>query len=316
MSLKRRRVLIGVLSVFLVAGAAAFGFGLYFYNSIKSTANKVYEPTKRPVYVSKDNGIQPAAESVPSDNLPFTVLVMGVDERKNDVGRADTMMVLAVNPEKNDVIMLSIPRDTRTTIVGRDMEDKINHAYAFGGVTMAVQTVESFLDYPVDYYVKVNMEGFEKVVDLLGGVKVDNSFTFTYEGQTFEKGELLLSGEQALLYSRMRYDDPRGDFGRQNRQRDIIQQVMKNALTVSSLTKASGMLEQIGSNVKTDISFDRMKDLLMNYRPKIEGISQQEITGRGTRIGGIYYYMVDQAERNRVHDLIKEHQQQGKAALQ
>ncbi|MCM3749145.1 LCP family protein [Paenibacillus pasadenensis] len=311
MSLTQKRILISVLSVLLIVGIAVVGLGIYAYNSIKGTANKVYEPTKRPSYVSKD----PDVETVPSDNLPFTMLVMGVDERRNDVGRADTMMLLAVNPEKNDVLMLSIPRDTRTTIVGHGTEDKINHSYAFGGVTMAVQTVESFIDYPVDYYVKVNMEGFAKVVDLLGGVKVDNKFAFTYEGHSFDKGELLLSGEQALLYSRMRYDDPRGDFGRQSRQRDIIQQVMKNALTVSSLTKANGMLEEIGGNVKTDVSFETMKDLLVNYRPKIEKISQKEISGRGTRIGGIYYYIVDQAERGRIHDMIKEHQKQTQGAL-
>ncbi|QJC51136.1 hypothetical protein HGI30_05870 [Paenibacillus albicereus] len=313
MSLNQKRALIAVLSILLAAALAIGGFGWYFYNSIKGTAHKVYEPTKRPVYVSTDPSVK--EEAVPSDNLPFTVLVMGVDERRNDVGRADTLMLLAVNPQKNDVLMLSIPRDTRTTIIGRDTEDKINHAYAFGGVNMAVQTVESFLDYPVDYYVKVNMEGFEKVVDLLGGVEVNNPFAFTYEGQEFAQGDLKLSGEQALLYSRMRYDDPRGDFGRQNRQRDIIQQVMKNALTISSLTKASGMLEQIGSNVKTDISFDTMKDLLVNYRPKIEKITQKEVSGRGARIGGIYYYTVDRAERDRLHAMIKEHQQQGKPEL-
>ncbi|QGG55284.1 LCP family protein [Paenibacillus sp. FSL W8-1187] len=313
MSLIQKRALIAVLSILLVAALSVGGFAWYFYSSIKGTAHKVYEPTQRPVYVSKDPAVE--EEAVPSDNLPFTVLVMGVDERLNDVGRTDTLMLLAVNPQKSDVLMLSIPRDTRTTIIGRDTEDKINHAYAFGGVNMAVQTVESFLDYPVDYYVKVNMEGFEKIVDLLGGVEVDNSFAFTIDGQTYEKGKLKLTGEQALLYSRMRYDDPRGDFGRQNRQRDIIQQVMKNALTISSLTKASGMLEQIGSNVKTDISFDTMKDLLVNYRPKIEKITQKEVSGQGTRIGGIYYYIVDRAERDRLHAMIKEHQQQSKPVL-
>ncbi|OXM13855.1 hypothetical protein CGZ75_22165 [Paenibacillus herberti] len=311
--MKQKRVLITVLSILLVVGLSMAGLGWYAYNSIKATANKVYEPTKRITYVSKDTEVTlPEEEAVASDNLPFTVLLMGVDERTGDVGRTDTIMLLAVNPVKNDALLLSIPRDTRTTLIGRDVEDKINHAYAFGGVNMAVQTVESLLDYPVDYYVKVNMEGFAKVVDLLGGVEVNNPFAFTIDGQSYEKGPLKLTGERALLYSRMRYDDPRGDLGRQNRQRDIIQQVMKNALTVSSLTKANSMLEEIGSNVKTDISFDTMKDLLVNYRPKIEKISQQEIKGRGARIGGIYYYMVDQAERNRVHDLIKEHQQQTK----
>ncbi|MGU3473421.1 LCP family protein [Paenibacillus sp. D51F] len=310
MSTIQKRVLISVLSILLVSGLAVVGFGWYLYNNLKGTAQKVYEPTSRTNYVSKDPGVIKTAQTGNSDNLPFTVLVMGVDQRPGDQGRSDTMMLLAANPQKNDLLMVSIPRDTRTTIVGRDVEDKINHAYAFGGVNMSVQTVESFLDFPVDYYVKVNMEGFVKIVDLLGGVEVNNPFSFTIDGQKYDKGKLKLDGESALLYSRMRYDDPRGDFGRTARQRDIIQQVMKNALTVSSLTKASDMLEEIGSNVKTDISFDTMKDMLINYRPKIEKIEQQEISGQGKMMNGIWYYIVDQGERDKIHELLKKHQEQ------
>lgn len=75
---------------------------------------------------------------------PFSVLMLGVDERENDSGRSDTMIVITVNPEKQTMKMLSIPRDTRTEIIGHDSVDKINHAYAFGGVPMAMDTVENF----------------------------------------------------------------------------------------------------------------------------------------------------------------------------
>lgn len=90
------------------------------------------------------------------------------------------MIFLTVNPAKQSMLMFNIPRDTRTEIIGRGTVDKINHAYAFGGVNMSVKTVEHFLDYPVNYYVRVNMEGFARLIDSLGGVDVDNPFAFSY----------------------------------------------------------------------------------------------------------------------------------------
>lgn len=122
---------------------------------------------------------------------PFSVLMLGVDERDGDSGRSDTMIVLTVNPDKKSVKMLSIPRDTRTEIVGHGTTDKINHAYAFGGVAMSMDTVENFLDIPIDYFMQINMEGFKDIVDSVGGVTVDNDLDFTYEGVHFAKGRLI-----------------------------------------------------------------------------------------------------------------------------
>ena len=114
--------------------------------------------------------------------------------------------------------MLSIPRDTRTEIVGHGTTDKITHAYAFGREEMTIVTVENLLDIPIDYYVRVNMEGFQDIVDAVGGIQVNNSLDFTNGGHNYAKGLINLNGEQALSFVRMRYDDPNGDFGRQERQ--------------------------------------------------------------------------------------------------
>ena len=119
---------------------------------------------------------------------PFSVLILGVDERKGDRGRSDTMIVLTVNPNQNSIKMLSIPRDTRTEIVGHGTEDKINHAYAFGGIEMSMATVEDFLNIPIDYYLQINMEGFKDIVDSVGGVTVNNDLDFTVDGKHFPKG--------------------------------------------------------------------------------------------------------------------------------
>src|SRR5690606_29205840 len=104
--------------------------------------------------------------------------------------------------------MVSIPRDTRTEIIGKGFQDKINHAYAFGGPEMAIDTVENFLDIPIDYFVQVNMESFKDIVDAVGGVTVNNSFSFNAGGYTFNEGQISLNGAEALAYSRMRYEDP------------------------------------------------------------------------------------------------------------
>jgi polyisoprenyl-teichoic acid--peptidoglycan teichoic acid transferase len=236
---------------------------------------------------------------------PFSVLMLGVDERKGDRGRSDTMIVLTVNPNNNSVKMLSIPRDTRTEIVGKGKEDKINHAYAFGGVPMAMDTVENFLDIPIDYYMKVNMQGFKDIVDAVGGISVQNNLDFTQDKIHFAKGELNLNGKEALAYSRMRKQDPRGDFGRQARQRQIIQAVIKEGASISTLTNYSDIFTALGKNVKTNLTFDQMVDIQKNYKDAGKSIQQVEIAEKGAKIGGIYYGLVAADEKQRIQNELK-----------
>ena len=112
------------------------------------------------------------------DAEPFSMLVLGVDEREGDKGRSDTMIVMTVNPETKSTKMVSIPRDTYTEIVGQGFNDKINHAYAFGGIEMSMDTVENLLDIPIDYVVQVNMDSFKDIVDAVGGISINNTLDF------------------------------------------------------------------------------------------------------------------------------------------
>lgn len=283
------------------------GYGIYLYQSVKSTANAIYEPREPVKPVTTDKSPQGGLPVSMNEREPYTVLVMGVDQRENDVGRSDTMIVLSINPSKESILMFNIPRDTRTEIIGHGTTDKINHAYAFGGVNMALQTVENFLQVPMNYYIKVNMEGFSQIIDLLGGVEVNNQFSFQYDSHDFKEGILKLNGSEALAYSRMRYDDPRGDFGRNARQREVLTQTLKNALQVSNIVRVQSMLDEVGNNVKTDISFDEMKKFITDYRSDLNRIDTLELVGQGKMINGIYYYQVDRAEKDRVHNEIEEH---------
>jgi len=298
---KRKKWLwiITVPLVLLLIGAGIYGYFIYY--NVKKTAEMMHEPIERSTSKKR-----PKPVSLEKQN-PISILLIGVDERKGDRGRSDTLVVLTVNPNKKSVEMVSIPRDTRTEIIGKGFQDKINHAYAFGGVEMTMATVENFLDIPIDYYIKVNMEGFKDIVDAVGGVTVDNSFSFTYEGVTFPKGEIALDGDKALKYSRMRYDDPRGDFGRQDRQKQIIEGVIEKGASVNSLANLDDILGALGKNVKTNMTFKQMKNIQANYKEARHNIEKLHLKGNGTKINGVYYLVIPEEERLTISNKLREH---------
>ena len=238
---------------------------------------------------------------------PFSLLILGVDERKNDRGRSDTMIVMTVNPTQKSIKMLSLPRDTRTEIVGHGTTDKMNHAYAYGGIPMAINTIETYLDIPIDYYVKMNMEGFQEIVEAVGGITVENDMNLSHGGYTFPKGTLTLDGEKALIYARIRKEDPRGDFGRQMRQRQVIQAIMKKGTSLSSLTNYRAIFEALGKNVETNLTFDEMLSIQYHYKEALNSVEQFTLEGKGQIINGIWYLIVSDKERTNVQNQLKQH---------
>ncbi len=296
---KKRRWLRFFLITF---GVILLGLGGYIYH-IYHSFSKALDTMHQPIHQSNKREKNVALEN----QDPFSILLLGVDQRENDRGRSDTMIVMTVNPKTESIKMVSIPRDTRTEIVGRGSMDKINHAYAFGGVEMSIDTVEHFLDIPIDYFVEVNMEGFKDIVDSVGGVTIENDMDFTYDGVHFPKGTITLNGEQALKFARMRYEDPRGDFGRQLRQRQIIEAVIKEGASLKSLANYSDIFSALGSNVKTNLTFEEMMTIQSNYRSAVKNIEQTQIEGQGTKIDGVYYYIVSEEERAALQDMLKDH---------
>src|SRR4051794_3487651 len=158
---KKRKTLKIISIIFFILLIGGGVYASMVYNSLKDAVQQMqgteHKSEKREAAITFKN------------QDPFSILLLGVDERKNDKGRSDTMIVMTVNPTKQSINMLSLPRDTRTEIVGHGTMDKINHAYAYGGIPMAINTVEAFLDIPIDYYAKMNMEGFQDIVDAVGG---------------------------------------------------------------------------------------------------------------------------------------------------
>ncbi|MED3973212.1 LytR family transcriptional regulator [Priestia megaterium] len=292
------KIIMGIILV-LILGVGAYAYSIW--HSVEKTFTQTHEPLKRDVSEKR-------SEKVSFSNQdPISILLLGVDQRAGDRGRSDSLILMTVNPKDQSMKMVSIPRDTRTEIVGKGTNDKINHAYAFGGVDMAVNTVESFLNIPVDYYVQVNMESFKDIVNAVGGVTVNNDLNFNYDGYNFQKGKLTLNGDEALAYSRMRKEDPRGDFGRQMRQRQIIEGVIEEGASVQSLANYGTILDTIGTNVRTNLTFDDMKQIQSNYKEARHNVEQLQVDGKGETINGVYYYAVSDSTRQELSNRLKQH---------
>jgi LCP family protein required for cell wall assembly len=289
----------GIVILILLLAVGIYGFMVY--RSVDNALTAIHKPLDR-------EKSEKRTEKLSLKNKePFSVLLLGVDERTNDKGRSDTMIVLTVNPKNDSMEMLSIPRDTMTEIVGHGTNDKINHAYAFGGIPMSIATVENFTDIPIDYYIKINMEGFKDIVNAVDGVDVNNDLAFSSDGFNFPKKELSLNGKEALAYARMRHEDPRGDFGRQLRQRQVIEGVINKGASLSSLWNYNDIFKALGNNVETNLTLNEMVSIQKNYGEARKNIQQFTVKGEGQTIDNIWYYIVSEEEKQNIQDRLKKH---------
>lgn len=276
---------------------------LTVYSDIKSTANEIYTPVGEQLSESRAQPVD-----ITTKKEPISALILGVDERDGDGGRSDTMIVLTVNPTLQTTKMLSIPRDTYTEMIGKGFKDKINHAYSFGGVEMSMKTVENLLDIPIDYVAKVNMESFVDIIDIVGGITVDNALDFDYEGEHFPVGELALDGEKSLKYVRMRYDDPTGDFGRQNRQKQVIKGVLKESMSLSTIWNYKSIFKTLEKNMEINVVLEDLLQIRKNYGDSFKQIEQLYMNnGTSMMKNEIYYYLPDESELQEIQENLKEH---------
>ncbi|HIS29187.1 MAG TPA: LCP family protein [Candidatus Avamphibacillus intestinigallinarum] len=291
---------IGIIILALILLMAGYVF--YLWTKASDTMSNIHEPLAR----DEDPARQKELNDLLKHKDPVNILLLGVDARENDKGRSDTMIVMTLNPKSKSTLMTSIPRDTYVDIPGRG-KDKINHAYAFGDVPLSIETVEKTFDIPIHFYARVNMEGFEQGIDTLGGITLENNLDFSQGGHHFTKGTLSLDGKQALEYTRMRKKDPKGDLGRNDRQRKVIQSAMKKATTLSSIPKVDDFLAIADNNVKTNLNQKNIEAITKNYRKTIASSKNVEIQGTGETIGGIWYYIISDDETKRIHNVITDH---------
>jgi len=289
-----------ILTPLIVIGVIILSIGIYaayVLNSVKQNIDgNMYEAV-----TSIDPNV---TEKKIKERENLNILLLGIDSTSSDSGRSDAVIVLTLKPGEEEMQMISIPRDTRAPIVGRGTVEKINHAYAYGGPDMAIQTVESFLGVDFDYFVRINMSGLAELVDELGTVTVNNELDFSQGGYHFPVGPVELNGDMTLSYVRMRKQDPKGDFGRTDRQRKVIEAIINEGATIANATRIVELTDILGKNMGTNMEFNDMVSLLSHYRNTRRNVVNYQIQGSGTTIDGIYYYIVSDEEIVKVRGMI------------
>ncbi|WP_093795512.1 LCP family protein [Sporomusa acidovorans] len=230
----------------------------------------------------------------------INILLMGVDERSDDAGRSDTMMVVTVDTSTKQVSLLSVPRDTRVKVPGHGW-DKINHAFAFGGHKLAQKAVEDLLGIPMDYYVLVNFSAFNKIVDAVGGVTIDVEKRMYYEDPydnlviDLQPGPQKMDGRTAIKY--VRYRDEEGDIGRIARQQKFIKAMLNEVASPLILPRVPGIIREVSSAVTTDMSTADMLKLakLLSDASK-SGLKAAMVPGKPAYIDDVSYWLPDITE--------------------
>lgn len=287
---------LGLIAVLAVSVSVAWAAHLYF--SVHSAIDNTFQAGGK------------TSQKI-ANKQPVSVLILGVDqgiEGRHDQGNSDTMILATANPQKGRGTLTSIPRDLFVDIKGdpgnKYFMSRVNSAYQVGGNKAATATTSSLLNVPVDYYMEVNMKALQELVDAVGGVNVNVPFDFTYN-TTFHKGIMHLNGKQALDYARMRKEDPRGDYGRQMRQRQIIMSIVKEGMSLKSLTNYRKILTAFSKNVRTNLTFDDMMSIAMNYRNVGENIKSDYIHGHDAWIAGAAVQVARTKELQRVSDKVR-----------
>lgn len=237
------------------------------------------------------------ASGLPFSEHRINILVLGVDERVDDKGRSDTMFVATIDVNSKEVSLLSVPRDTRVKIPGFGW-DKINHAYAEGGVKLSRQATEDLLGIPIDYYAVINFAGFYKIVDAIGGVTIDVDKRMYYEDPydnlliDFKPGVQHMDGKTAIKYVRYRGLD--GDIGRIERQQKFIKAMLQEVATPAVLTRIPAIIKEVNSVLTTDMSQAEMLNLakMVNDASK-KGLKTDTVPGRPGYIDQISYWLPD-----------------------
>ena len=261
---KKKKGRIGFILILLLAIIAVAG--TYYASKINTTINSITQ--------SVGNRTEEEANEIIKNAKPINILLLGIDNgaygRSEEDGRSDTMLLLTINPSTKKSQLLSLPRDTYTEIVGTGGYDKLNHAFAYGKAPMVINSVEKLLDTTIDFYVQINMEGLMEFVDAVGGIEVTSPLTFTYEERTFIQGKTeTLDGESALRFARMRYDDGGGDYGREKRQRIIIEKLVEKLMSFSSVANFEQLMNAVSKNVKTDLPIGQVMALKNTYGPAV-----------------------------------------------
>lgn len=299
MTIGKKIFLMSLAIVGLTLGAGLI-YGASLLNFSTGTISKTYKQ------------LDGEKEITPIDATePLTILLMGVDmdqaTRGGDWegGRSDSMILVTVNPKTKETNMMSLTRDIMVEIAEANGEssgtvEKLNHSYSYGQAPMAIATIEKMMDINIDRYIEINMDGLIELVDAVGGIEVNNTLGFPISISEHEPaytsivqpGKQLVNGDQALVYARMRYDDPEGDIGRQRRQREVIMAIIKKLLQLDGLTQYKKILTAISNNMRTNIEISPATiPSLLGYKDSVSKLNSYQLRGVDQIVDEIYYQL-------------------------
>lgn len=301
---KRAYILIPLFIVFI--GALSWAISLYI--KADSVLTDSYEDDGRDKSELRAEKVDPKFDNV-------SILMMGVDDNDHRTGnaRTDSLMVATLNKDEKSVKLVNIPRDSYVYVPAYGYETKINHAHAKGGPKATIETVENLLEVPIDYYVKVNFHAFVEVVDALGGITAEVPYEFK-ESNSMDKrdaihlmpGEQKLNGEEALALARTRKLD--NDIERGKRQQDLIKAIVKKATSVNALLKFDDVIEAIGDNMTTNMTFSEMKSFI-SYGTSGSNIDidSSTLSGVDYQPANVYYWQLDQQALTETKTMLQSH---------
>ncbi|WP_334329572.1 LCP family protein [Companilactobacillus sp. HBUAS59699] len=300
-----KRIIIGLISILVIIGVA---LGIYVYQSKKALD-------------SIDNNQNSVSNKI-QNGKPISVLLLGADtgaDGRVDRGNSDTMMIITLNPKTNSSVMYSIPRDTMAEIVGagktKKNVQKINAAYNIGKAKMAKNTVGALLGINVDYSVAINMAALEKTVNFVDGVTITTPIKVSFDGITIPKGTHHLNGKQALTYVRMRYEDPRGDYGRQLRQQQVLKAVVKKLQQPKYLVQLPSLITKLGPDVNTDLTDQQMEAFPVKYHGAGKHMTSLQLQGQNAWINGSSYQILSTDTLQNASDKLRTNLEQSKQTL-
>jgi LCP family protein required for cell wall assembly len=287
---RRRKKLFTKLALLFAAAAflAGVSYALFFLVKLRSLEKKINPSsssaptlfeTARSLSIESGIGLKGMEKG------RINILLLGIaGEKKSGQNLTDTIMIASVNTETNKIGLFSVPRDLYVKISGTDLQGKINTIYQYGisaykdkakAADLVAQTVKNITGQDIDYYVVLNFDGFEKIIDSIGGVNIMNERdiydarypgpNYSYETFELKKGFHQLDGTTALKYVRERHNDPEGDFGRAKRQQQVLQSIKNkifSAGTMLNVVAMNGMFNALGEAVQTNIAPEEIGSFL------------------------------------------------------
>jgi polyisoprenyl-teichoic acid--peptidoglycan teichoic acid transferase len=259
---KKRRFKILSIFLLLIVGFAGYTFYQY-YDGLKTAGEGI------------DTNFQSEEFNGAKSDGKINVLLLGVDSRGEEKSRTDTIMVAQYDPETQTAKLVSIMRDIYVEIPGYN-NYKVNTAYFLGGAELLRETLKENFDLDLHYYALIDFQGFEKAVDTLApnGIEMDVEKSMSKNiGVTLEPGLQDLNGKELLGYARYRAD-AEGDFGRVQRQQEVINALVDEMISVNGVTKLPKLVGTVQPFVQSNLGGSEvvglMKDFLLNKPENIE----------------------------------------------